>query len=252
MIVWPSIDLKAGQCVRLEQGDMARATVFNAVPAEQAVTFYTQGFRHLHIVDLDGAFAAKPVNLDAVCSCIAASDAEIQLGGGIRTMETIEMWLQAKVARVILGTIAVRDPDFVRTATRHFPQKIAVGIDARNGRVVHSGWAKESTIDVLSLAKKLEDSGVSAIIYTDIARDGMLGGVNIDATLSLARSISIPVIASGGVGTIADIEALLAHESDGICGVIAGRALYDGRLTAAQCAAFDGVEMAVPSPPQTP
>ena len=243
MIVFPAIDLKNGQCVRLEQGDMARATIFNADPAEQARQFYQQGFHYLHMVDLDGAFAAQPVNHAAVRASLAASDATIQLGGGIRDMATIDMWLNAGVARVIFGTIAVREPDVVREAARVFPNQIVVGIDARDGMVAHTGWVWASDCDVLSLAQYFEDAGVAALIYTDIARDGMWGGVNIDATIRLAQSVSLPVIASGGVASIDDITALLAHEDDGICGVIAGRAIYDGRLSAQECAALSGVEM---------
>ena len=242
MILFPAIDLKQGQCVRLEQGDMARATIFNDDPADQARAFAAQGFSHLHIIDLDGAFAGEPVNRAAVEAIVAASPAKTQLGGGIRDMATIEAWLSAGIGRVILGTAALRDPQLVRDACRAFPDRIAVGIDARGGFVAVEGWAEATEMKVDELALQFEDAGVAALIYTDIDRDGLLKGVNIDATVALARAISIPVIASGGLAGLADIEALLPYQADGIIGAISGRALYDGRLEAGAVLAMDGVE----------
>lgn len=242
MILFPAIDLKQGKCVRLEQGDMARATQFNDDPADQAQRFFAQGFSHLHIVDLDGAFAGSPVNAAAVKAICAASPAYKQLGGGIRDLATIEQWLSHGVDRVILGTIAVRDPDLVAEACRLFPGRVAVGIDARSGRVAVAGWAEESEIDAQDLARRFEDCGVSAIIFTDIDRDGLLAGVNVEATAALADAVSIPIIASGGLSGIDDIKALLKVEARGVCGAISGRALYDGRLDAAAALALDGVE----------
>lgn len=241
MILYPAIDLKQGQCVRLEQGDMRRATVFNDDPGAQAAAFAAQGFSHLHIVDLDGAFAGTPVNRAAVEAIVKASPAQTQLGGGIRDMATIEAWLEAGIGRVILGTAALRDPQLVRVACAAFPDRIAVGIDARGGFVAVEGWAEASEMRVSELAARFEDAGVAALIYTDIDRDGLLKGVNIDATLALARATAIPVIASGGLAGLADIEALLPLEKDGIVGAISGRALYDGRLDAAAALALDGV-----------
>ena len=241
MILFPAIDLKQGQCVRLEQGDMQRATVFNTDPAAQAAAFAAQGFSHLHIVDLDGAFAGQPVNRAAVEAIVKASPAQIQLGGGIRDMATIAAWLEAGIGRVILGTAALRDPQLVRTACAEFPDRIAVGIDARGGCVAVEGWAEASEMQVSQLAARFEDAGVAALIYTDIDRDGLLKGVNIDATLALARATAIPVIASGGLAGLADIEALLPLQGEGIVGAISGRALYDGRLDAATALSLDGV-----------
>lgn len=242
MILFPAIDLKGGQCVRLEQGDMARATIFNDDPADQARAFAAQGFSHLHIVDLDGAFAGKPVNRGAVEAIVKASPANTQLGGGIRDMATIEAWLEAGIGRVILGTAALRDPDLVITACKNFAGRIAVGIDARDGFVAIEGWAEASEMRVTELAARFEDAGVAALIYTDIERDGLLKGVNIEATHALARATTIPVIASGGLAGLGDIEALLPLEDSGIIGAISGRALYDGRLDAAAALALDGVE----------
>ncbi len=241
MILFPAIDLKNGHCVRLEQGDMARATLFNQSPAVQARTFARQGFSQLHLVDLDGAFAGKPVNGAAVEAILQATKVPVQLGGGIRDLETIEMWLDKGISRVILGTIAVRNPTLVKRACRLFPSKIAVGIDARSGRVAVEGWAQESDLRAIDLARQFEDAGIGAIIYTDIDRDGLLKGVNVEATARLAEAVSIPIIASGGLAGIDDIIALQKYETSGIIGAIAGRALYDGRLKAAEVLALDGV-----------
>ena len=241
MILFPAIDLKDGACVRLEQGDMNRATIFNDDPAAQAEGFAAQGFSHLHIIDLDGAFAGKPVNRAAVEAIVAASPARTQLGGGIRDMATIEAWLQAGIGRVILGTAALRNPQLVREACAAFAGRIAVGIDARAGFVAVEGWAEATEMRVAELAARFEDAGVAALIYTDIDRDGLLKGVNIEATHALAEATSIPVIASGGLAGLDDITALMAHEADGIIGAISGRALYDGRLDAAAALALDGV-----------
>lgn len=241
MIVFPAIDLKGGKCVRLEQGDMDRATIFNDNPADQARAFAAQGFSNLHLVDLDGAFAGAPVNAAAVESILAATQAPAQLGGGIRDLSTIETWLEKGIARVILGTIAVRDPALVKQACAAFPGQVSVGIDARAGRVAVEGWAEESDLDAIDLARHFEDAGVASIIYTDIDRDGLLKGVNIESTAQLAAAISIPVVASGGLAGIEDVEALLAYEHTGIIGAISGRALYDGRLDATKLMAMDGV-----------
>tara|TARA_B100001057_G_scaffold56508_1_gene50078 strand:+ start:16 stop:750 length:735 start_codon:yes stop_codon:yes gene_type:complete len=241
MIIFPAIDLKEGRCVRLEQGDMARATIFNDDPADQARTFDEQGFGHLHIVDLDGAFAGAPVNVAAVEAVLSASPAFTQLGGGIRDLATIEAWLQKGIDRVILGTAALRDPQLVHDGCRAFPGRIAVGIDARDGLVAVEGWAKKSTLSASELARRFEDAGVAALIYTDIDRDGLLKGVNIAATADLARAVSIPVIASGGLAGMQDICDLLAAADSGIVGAISGRALYDGRLSPAEVLALDGV-----------
>lgn len=230
MILFPAIDLKDGQCVRLIQGDMAQATVFNDNPAAMAKAFEDLGFAFLHLVDLNGAFAGRPVNSAAVEAILKAVRIPAQLGGGIRDRATIEHWLAAGIARVILGTVAVRNPDLVREAARAFPGQIAVGIDARDGFVAIEGWAEASTLAVAELAKRFEDCGVAAIIYTDIARDGLLKGLNFDATLALAEATTVPVIASGGLASIADIETLLEPRFAALEGAIAGRALYDGRL----------------------
>ena len=230
MILFPAIDLKGGVCVRLEQGDMARARTFNADPAAQAHTFEAQGFRYLHVVDLDGAFAGKPMNAAAVDRILEAVSMPVQLGGGIRDMATIEGWLGKGVTRVIIGTAAVRDPAFVKQAAKAFPGRVAVGLDARDGKVAVEGWAEASELSVLDIARRFEDAGVAAIIYTDIARDGMLKGLNLDATIALAEAISIPVIASGGLASIEDVKAMLAPRARKLEGAIAGRALYDGRL----------------------
>ena len=230
MIQFPAIDLKDGWCVRLEQGDMTRATVFNVDPAAQAASFAAQGFEYLHVVDLDGAFAGKPMNAHAVEAMLAAVTIPLQLGGGIRNLETIEVWLGKGVARVIIGTAAVRDPELVRSAARRFPGRVAVGLDAREGRVAVEGWAEDSEVTALDIASRFEDAGVAAIIFTDIARDGLLKGLNLDATIALAERISIPVVASGGLASMEDVKALLAPRAGRLAGAIAGRALYDGRL----------------------
>jgi phosphoribosylformimino-5-aminoimidazole carboxamide ribotide isomerase len=230
VILYPAIDLKDGQCVRLVRGEMSQATVFNDDPAAQARRFVAAGCRHLHVVDLDGAFAGKPMNAAAVAAIVAVAGVPVQLGGGIRDRATIDAWLAKGVARVILGTAALTHPDLVRDACRAYPGRIVVGIDARGGRVAVEGWAKASARDALDLALAFEDAGVDAIVYTDIDRDGALAGVNVEATAALARALSTPVIASGGVASLDDLRALKAHEADGISGVICGRALYDGRI----------------------
>lgn len=230
MILYPAIDLKDGACVRLLRGAMDAATVFNADPADQARQFKRQGFEWIHVVDLNGAVAGRPVNESAVESILATVDLPVQLGGGIRSLERIKHWLDRGVARVVLGTVAVKDPSLVRQACRAFPGKIAVGIDARDGFVAVEGWAETSTVKAADLALKFEDSGVAAIIYTDIDRDGAMVGVNVEATSDLARAVTTPVIASGGVSSLDDLRALKAAEATGIAGVISGRALYDGRI----------------------
>jgi phosphoribosylformimino-5-aminoimidazole carboxamide ribotide isomerase len=234
VILFPAIDLKDGTCVRLEQGDMARATVFHRDPAAQALAFEAQGFEYLHIVDLDGAFSGRPVNVDAVDRIIEAISIPLQLGGGVRDMATIERWLSKGVARVIIGTAAVRHPALVRDAAREFPQRVAVGLDARDGKVAVEGWAKGSDLTALEIARRFEDAGVSAIIHTDISRDGLLQGLDLDATIALAEAVSIPVIASGGLASIDDVKALIEARAAKLAGAIAGRALYDGRLDAAE------------------
>jgi phosphoribosylformimino-5-aminoimidazole carboxamide ribotide isomerase len=238
VILFPAVDLKNGQCVRLEQGDMARATVFNLDPVAQARSFAAQGFEYLHIVDLDGAFAGKPVNAQAVEGMLKAVSMPVQLGGGIRDLRTVEGWLEKGVARVIIGTAAVRDPDFVKAAAKKFPGRVAVGLDARDGKVAVEGWAETSQVTALEIAQRFEDAGVAAIIFTDIARDGLLKGLNLDATIVLAESISIPVIASGGLASIEDVKAMLAPRARKLEGAIAGRALYDGRLDPAAALAL--------------
>ncbi len=230
MILFPAIDLKDGVCVRLLRGDMNAATTFNDDPAAQARIFESQGFSWLHLVDLNGAFAGKPVNGESVSAILAAVKIPVQLGGGIRDMATIEDWLARGVRRVILGTVAVRDPELVRAACRAFPGRIALGIDARDGMVAVAGWAQATAISVQELAARFGDAGAAALIYTDIERDGAMGGPNIAATVALAEAVNIPVIASGGVSSLADLEALKATRCPGIEGVISGRALYDGRL----------------------
>ncbi len=242
MILFPAIDLKNGQCVRLEQGDMARATVFNLDPAAQAKSFADQGFEYLHVVDLDGAFAGKPVNAQAVEAMLAAVKMPVQLGGGIRDLKTVEAWLVKGITRVIIGTAAVRDPGLVKTAAKAFPGRVAVGLDARDGKVAVEGWAETSEVTALDIARRFEDAGVAAIIFTDIARDGLLKGLNLDATIALAEQISIPVIASGGLASIEDVKAMLSPRASKLEGAIAGRALYDGRLDPA--AALDLIRRA--------
>jgi phosphoribosylformimino-5-aminoimidazole carboxamide ribotide isomerase len=230
VILFPAIDLKEGRCVRLVQGDMAQATVFNDDPAAQAAAFEAQGFAWLHLVDLDGAFAGRPVNAGAVEAILARASVPVQLGGGIRDLRTVEGWLSCGVARVIIGTAAVRDPDFVREAARRHPGRVAVGIDAKDGRVAVEGWARLSEMAAEDLGRRFEDAGVAAIVYTDIARDGVLKGLNIEATLALARALSIPVIASGGLASIEDVRRLVEPDCAVLEGAITGRALYDGRL----------------------
>ena len=233
MILFPAIDLKNGFCVRLEQGDMARATIFHRDPAEQARSFVAQGFDYLHVVDLDGAFAGRPMNAAAVDRVLAAVKIPLQLGGGIRDRATVEKWLGNGVARVIIGTAAVRDPALVKEAAKKFPGRIAVGLDARDGKVAVEGWAQTAELSALDLARRFEDAGVAALIYTDVARDGMLKGLNLEATLALADAVAIPVIASGGLASLDDVRALLAPRANKLAGAIVGRALYDGRLDAA-------------------
>ena len=228
MILYPAIDLKDGQAVRLIHGDMEQSTVFNDDPAAQAMSFVNTGCEWLHLVDLNGAFAGTPVNAAPVEAILKTCKVPTQLGGGIRDMATIEAWLDKGLTRVILGTVAVENPDLVREAARAFPNQVAVGIDARNGRVATKGWAEETDVMVTDLAKSFEDAGVTAIIYTDIMRDGAMGGPNIEATADLARAISIPIIASGGVSSLADLKALKA--TNVISGAISGRALYDGAI----------------------
>lgn len=230
MTLFPAIDLKNGECVRLEQGDMARATVFNRDPADQARAFEAQGFRYLHVVDLDGAFAGKPMNASAVEAMLRDVKMPVQLGGGIRDLKTIEAWLGKGISRVIIGTAAVRDPQLVKDAAKKYPGQVAVGLDARDGKVAVEGWAEASEVTVLDIARRFEDAGVAAIIFTDIARDGLLKGINWDATIALADQVTIPVIASGGLASIADVEVLVSPRAAKLEGAIAGRALYDGRL----------------------
>jgi phosphoribosylformimino-5-aminoimidazole carboxamide ribotide isomerase len=230
VILFPAIDLKGGKCVRLYKGDMAQATVFNDSPGDQAAQFVKAGARWIHVVDLDGAFAGKSVNADAVRAILKNANVPVQLGGGIRDDAAIASWLDAGVTRVILGTIALKDPDFVKRACKTFLGKIVVGIDARGGHVAVQGWAETSDMKAVDLARKFEDSGVAAIVYTDIDRDGALQGPNVDATVAMAKAVSIPVIASGGVSSLDDLAVLKRHAKDGIAGVISGRALYDGRI----------------------
>ena len=230
MILFPAIDLKGGECVRLKLGDMDQATVYNTDPGAQAKAFEDQGFEWLHVVDLDGAFAGEAVNGDAVEAILAATSNPVQLGGGIRTVEHIRYWLDKGVSRVILGTIAVRDPDLVREACKDFPGQIAVGIDAKGGKVAVEGWAETSELTVIDMAARFEDAGVAAIIFTDIDRDGVLTGINWESTLELARSTSIPVIASGGLASMDDIKRMTKADAQILEGAITGRALYDGRI----------------------
>ena len=238
VILFPAIDLKDGACVRLEQGDLKRATVFHRDPAAQAKAFEAQGFEYLHVVDLDGAFAGKPVNAAAVEGILEATAIPVQLGGGIRDVDTVEAWLDEGVTRVIIGTAAVRDPAFVREAAALYPARIVVALDARDGMVAVEGWAQTSELTALDVAKRFEDAGVAALIYTDISRDGLLTGLNLEATIALAGAVDIPVIASGGLASIADVKALLDPRARKIAGAIAGRALYDGRLDAAAALAL--------------
>ena len=239
MILFPAIDLKDGQCVRLVQGDMTRATTFNADPAAQAKAFIAQGFDYLHVVDLDGAFAGKPMNAHAVEAMLKTVTMPVQLGGGIRDLGGIETWLSAGITRIILGSAAAKNPALVREAAKKFPGKIAIGIDAKSGFVATEGWAEVSKLSAAELALRLEDAGIAAIIYTDIARDGMLTGLNLPETAALAARISVPVIASGGVAGLADITALkqAAETTPNLTGAIIGRALYDGSINPAEALA---------------
>jgi phosphoribosylformimino-5-aminoimidazole carboxamide ribotide isomerase len=234
LILFPAIDLKDGLCVRLEQGDMGRATVFNRDAAAQALGFEAEGFEYLHVVDLDGAFAGRPVNARAIERILESVPLPMQLGGGIRDMATIAAWLEKGVDRVIVGTAAVQNPDLVKQAARVWPNRIAVGLDARGGRVAVQGWAETSNLSALEIALRFEDAGVAAIIYTDISRDGLLKGLNLDATVALADAVTIPVIASGGLASMDDIRRLLQPRARRLAGAIAGRALYDGRLNATE------------------
>ena len=238
MILFPAIDLKDGQCVRLLKGEMGTATVFNDAPGAQARLFQDAGCGWIHVVDLDGAFAGESRNGDAVDSILAAVDVPVQLGGGIRDMAAIDAWLEKGVARVILGTVALRDPELVKAASLRHPGRIVVGIDARDGMVAVQGWSETSTLSAIDVARRFEGYGVAAIIFTDIDRDGALGGVNVAATAALASAISTPVIASGGVASLEDLAALKASGVPGIVGVISGRALYDGRIDLAEAVAF--------------
>jgi len=244
VILFPAIDLKNGEVVRLEQGDMTRATIFHRDPAEQARLFATQGFQYLHIVDLDGAFAGLPMNAAAVERILAAVKIPVQLGGGIRDRATIEAWLGKGVTRVIIGTAAVRDPALVKDAAKTFPGRVAVGLDARAGQVAVEGWAKSSELSALEIARRFEDARVAAIVYTDIARDGMLKGLNLDATVALADAVSIPVIASGGFASLDDVRALMTPRAQKLAGAIVGRALYDGSLDAAEALKLIGAAQA--------
>lgn len=239
LTLYPAIDLKAGQVVRLRRGEMDQATVYGSDPAAQARAWRDAGFDWLHVVDLDGAFAGKPANAAAVEAILDAIPGhQVQLGGGIRTMATVEAWLAAGLTRVILGSAAVKDPEFARAACRAFPGRVALGIDAKGGMVATEGWADVSTVTAVDLARRFEDQGAAAIIYTDIDRDGMLGGVNLEATVALAEAVSLPVIASGGVASITDVGNLAAVAKQGVEGVIIGRALYDGRIDPAAALAL--------------
>lgn len=230
MILYPSIDIKDGHVVRLQRGDMERATIFNDDPSDQARRFYDQGFEWLHVVDLNGAFAGQPINGQAVEKIVKTTKLPVQLGGGIRDLARVEEWLTLGVARVVLGTAALRNPDLVREACKKFPGKIVVALDARDGYVAVAGWAETSGMKVLDLALQFEDCGVTAIIYTDVNRDGLLGGVNVEATVDLAYALTTPIIASGGVSSLDDLLELKKQEKSGLNGVIVGRALYDGRI----------------------
>ncbi len=238
LIVFPAIDLKGGQVVRLAEGDMDRATVYGDDPAAQAMHFAEAGAQHLHVVDLDGSFAGHAVNADAVESIVRTFPGHVQLGGGIRNRESVERWFDLGVSRIVIGTAALKDPEFVKGVARDFPGGIVVAVDARDGFVATDGWAEKSDMEVLDLARRFEDAGVASLLFTDVGRDGMLKGCNVQATVDLARATDIPVIASGGVAGIADIRMLAIHAVDGIEGVITGRALYDGRLDLATAIAL--------------
>jgi len=238
VILFPAIDLKDGKCVRLKLGDMAQATIYNEDPAAQALAFEQQGFQWLHVVDLNGAFEGQSVNGAAVEAILKATSNPVQLGGGIRSLAQIESWLSKGLARVILGTVAVRNPELVMQACRRFPGKIAVGIDAKGGKVAIEGWAEASTLGVIELAQRFEGAGVAAIIYTDIDRDGILTGINWESTIALADAVSIPVIASGGLASLDDIRRLMRPDARKLAGAITGRALYDGRLNAGEALAL--------------
>ncbi len=238
LILFPAIDLKDGQCVRLKLGDMAQATVYNDDPAAQALAFEQQGFEWLHVVDLNGAFEGQSVNGAAVEAILKATKNPVQLGGGIRTIAHIESWIEKGLTRVILGTVAVRDPELVKQACKLFPGKVAVGIDAKGGKVAVEGWAEASSLGVIELARKFEGAGVSAIIYTDIDRDGILAGINWSSTIALAEAVTIPVIASGGLASLDDIRRMTKPDARKLEGAITGRALYDGRINAAEALAI--------------
>lgn len=241
MILFPAIDIKDGLCVRLVRGDMTEATVFNDDPADQALVFQSLGFEWLHVVDLNGAVEGRPVNADAIAGILDVAEIPVQLGGGIRDMATLDHWLGAGVSRAVLGTSALADPDFVLEACTRYPGRIAVGIDARDGRVATDGWEKTSDVRALDLALRFEGAGLAAIIYTDINRDGALGGLNVEATVDIAFALTTPVIASGGVSSVSDLLELKANEEAGIDGVICGRALYDGRIEPAEALRLIGV-----------
>ena len=238
MIVFPAIDLKGGQVVRLSEGDMARATVYGDNPAAQALLFADAGAEHLHVVDLDGSFAGRAENREAVEAILSAFPGYVQLGGGIRTREAVEGWFDLGVARVVMGSAALKDPDFVKDMAKEFPGGIVVAVDAKDGMVATEGWAEVSDVEVVDLARRFEDAGVAALLFTDIGRDGLLKGVNIDATVDLARRVDIPVIASGGVKGLDDIRMLALYADDGIEGVITGRAIYEGKLDLATAIAM--------------
>lgn len=240
MIVFPAIDLKGGQVVRLAEGDMDRATVYGDNPAEQALIFAEAGAQHLHVVDLDGSFAGRAENREAVEAIVAAFPGYVQLGGGIRTPEAVAGWFELGVARVVMGSAALKDPEFVKDMAREYPGGIVVAVDARGGMVATEGWAEVSDVPVVDLARRFEDAGVASLLFTDIGRDGLLKGVNIDATVELARRVDLPVIASGGVKGLDDIHLLTLYAADGIEGVITGRAIYEGRLDLATAIAMAG------------
>ncbi|MFD1703897.1 1-(5-phosphoribosyl)-5-[(5-phosphoribosylamino)methylideneamino]imidazole-4-carboxamide isomerase [Methylopila henanensis] len=246
MILYPAIDLKGGAVVRLKEGDMDRATVYGHDPAAQAKSFADAGFEWIHVVDLDGAFAGASVNAAAVDAILDAAGVPVQLGGGVRDMKAVDAWLKRGVARVIVGTAAVRDPEFVKAAAKAHPGRIAVGVDARGGKVAVQGWAEVSDMTALDLARRFEDAGVAAIIFTDIARDGLLKGLNLELTRELAEAVNIPVIASGGLADIEDVRRLTAPENAKIAGAITGRALYDGRLDAREALALAGTSRDAP------